>query len=474
MKTLAVREETASLPLIAFTCLILSSCILRNACGQTSDSRFDHSTVLVRLHDEANEFHRFAVERIVGGEVIWESRLIEGLCLVRLESGGPIDAIESLRQLSYIKYAELNYVSIATSSPCTTPNIPNDTLFAQQWSLNNTGQILNDDQGNPHTGCVESDVRAACAWTITKGEGQIIGVIDAGLGATTMFTGQEFAGQFWVNDAEQNGLPNVDDDSNGYKDDVHGFNFNGANNDLVGGWHGSCVTGLIGAKRGNSAGISGLAPDAKLMILKMAGNPSVDPDPTVAMVIEAAEYGALMGAKVLNISRLFVDYSKALYECCEKVGELGVVVVCGAGNSGIDIDSHVGYGYVPATFGSQLSNVITVAAVDNCDTLCASSNLCDFNSNYGDSTVLVCAPGGKLWTTANDDSSGNHVFEKVDGTSFATPLVSSVAAMVFSTHPTWTPAQVKSRIKLSARVVSGLSSACSSGGVVDAWSAVQP
>jgi len=428
--------------------------------AQRSQSRFDDHSVMVRFEAGTDEIDRQIAQIVAGGEIEWESQYVWGICLIRLHQPGAVRTVEMLRGLSSLRYAELCPVGDLLSAGCSNPSVPNDTLYGQQWALKNTGQF---------GGTAGSDIDVECAWTITKGAGQTIGVIDNGFGSIT--TGAEFGGQLWTNNAELNGIAGVDDDGNGFKDDVHGYDFNMDSGDIFGGSHGTQCAGLIVAKRNNTTGISGVAPDARAMILKVSPTPPTGFEPaTPAHFMKAVEYAYEFGVRIFSISKLYEDYSQAWYDHCKDMGDLGVLFVVGAGNTGVDLDLYVGTGYVPATFGT-LSNVITVAGSSPKDQLCSAA-ADGFSSNHGSTVCLLAAPSSYMLSTGHYQ---NSVQEYVNegGTSFGTPCVAAVAAMVRSVYPTWTPAQIKTRIGNSARSVTGMGAFTQTGGVLNAWNAVQ-
>jgi len=178
---------------------------------------------------------------------------------------------------------------------------PQDPMFNLQWGLKNTGQDIDGQKGIPGI-----DINVMKAWQITKGSPDVVvGVLDTGIDISH----QDLKKNIFVNKAE---IPNngIDDDKNGYVDDVNGWDF--ANDDKTVfddeylDAHGTHVTGIIAADD-DKTGIIGVAPDVKVLPLKF-----IEAEGLVSDVIEAIEYGKKMGVKIFNCSWAMEDYNKAL------------------------------------------------------------------------------------------------------------------------------------------------------------------
>ncbi|PGL71027.1 S8 family serine peptidase [Bacillus sp. AFS055030] len=257
-------------------------------------------------------------------------------------------------------------------------NNAND-FYDQLWGLNNKGQTINDSVGK-----VDIDVDAPESWTnfsskLSKPEAQVVvGVIDTGVDINH----PDLAGKIWTNTKE---IPNnkIDDDHNGYVDDVNGWDFYNDDNTvydaLDGDEHGTHVSGTIaaaleGPSLKDNKGVVGVAPNVKILPLKFIGPFGG----TSADAIEAIEYAKSMGVKITNNSWGGGEYDPLLEEAIANSNSL---FVAAAGNDGMDNDEMEAY---PASFES--SNILSVAAVDN------KGNLAPF-SNYGAESVDVAAPG---------------------------------------------------------------------------------
>ncbi|MDH5730150.1 MAG: S8 family serine peptidase, partial [Gammaproteobacteria bacterium] len=224
-------------------------------------------------------------------------------------------ASESQRQSSPIEFADYNYFVYRTQ-------IPNDPDFTtQQWSLNNTGQT---------GGQVDADIDAAEAWDIQAANGEVVvAIIDSGID----YLHPDLRDQIWLNPNE---IPNnnIDDDGNGYIDDIRGWNFVDANNNpMDDNNHGTHVAGVIAASSNNAIGISGIASmkhNVKLMPLKFMG-PSGGG--TIVNAIEALEYAVNMGAKISNNSWGGEFNSQALYLAIQAARDKGHLFIASAGNN---------------------------------------------------------------------------------------------------------------------------------------------
>jgi subtilisin family serine protease len=273
-----------------------------------------------------------------------------------------------------------------------------------------------------------------------QGAGVVVGVIDTGLDLTH----EDIQGNVWTNAAEIPGN-GVDDDGDGFVDDVHGWNFVAGDGDPTDdNGHGTHVSGTIAARGNNALGIVGIAPQAKILPVKAldATGSGSTLDLTEAMV-----YAADRGAKVLNCSFGGFGKSQLSDDTISSLYNRGVVVVVAAGNYGSDI----GF-FSPA--GSP--GAITVAAVD-------ASNVKASFSNWGD-RVDVAAPGvdilslnaaGGVFSTQLPGNVVAGKYLRLDGTSMATPHVAGVAALLLSQRPTLTPEQVRFLLRYNATPYAG-------------------
>jgi subtilisin family serine protease len=268
---------------------------------------------------------------------------------------------------------------------------PNDTYYPQQYAP----QLM----------------QLPTAWDTTVGiNTQIVVVIDTGID----FNHPDLATNIWRNPAEIIGN-GVDDDGNGYIDDIYGINaITDTGNPMDDHGHGTHVAGIIGAKGNNNVGIAGVSWESKIIgakFLDSNGNGST------ANAIKAINYAIALkragrNVTVTNNSWGGPSYSSALASAIADASTAGILFVAAAGNSSSDNDISPHY---PANYTS--SNVISVASVE------PSTSLSSF-SNYGEQTVHIAAPGGSIASTMV-----NSGYVYMSGTSMAAPQVSGVALL---------------------------------------------
>ena len=276
----------------------------------------------------------------------------------------------------------------------------------------------------------------------------LVAVIDTGID----FNHEDLAGNVWTNPHEiaDNG---IDDDRNGYVDDVHGWNFlNNSNNIFDDNRHGTHVAGTIGAIAGNRVGTIGVSPKLSLMACKFLDNGGRG---NIAGAIEAIEYAVAQGAKVLNNSWGGTMFSQPLLDKIRQIEQLGAVFVAAAGNENINIDREPRY---PAAY--DVDNIISVASTDKYDEKSPFSN-------YGGISVDLGAPGSDIFSTLPY----NH-YGEISGTSMATPHVAGAAALVLAYKPTLTHHELKNLIFNTVDRVSSMQGITATGGRVNVYNAL--
>lgn len=352
--------------------------------------------------------------------------LADRLFIVNLEPGSdPLAAMRSLKGDARIAYAEPNY-RVHTLA------VPNDPMFSQQWDLNNTGQTF---------GVPDADIDAPEAWSVTHDTPVVVGIIDTGVD----YTHPELADNMWRNPGEIPGN-GIDDEGNGYIDDVYGWDFANNDNDPMDDFgHGTHCAGTIGAKGNNGVGIVGINWNAKIAAIKFLDSGGGG---TYEAAVESVLYANMMGFKITSNSWGGGGFSQALYDAVAAANDQGDLFVAAAGNDGSDADVFPMY---PSAF--DLPNVISVAATNDSDQLAGFSN-------YGATSVDLAAPGQDTLSTvptgscALCDPSG-YMF--LSGTSMATPHVSGAAALLWGQNPSLTAAQVKVKILGSTDALESLS-----------------
>jgi len=337
-----------------------------------------------------------------------------------------------------IEYMEPNYIIRLDKTP-------NDPDFDQLWGLDK--------------------ISATAAWDIRTESNVIIAVIDSGVD----YTHPDIAANMWVNHGE---IPNngIDDDGNGYIDDVYGYDFGDNNSEPLDDYgHGTHCAGTIAAVGNNSTGIVGVNWSAKIMALKIMdaerkldiGND--DPKGTIGYVIPAIEYATKMGARVMSNSWGGGGRSQALSNAIQAAQEKGILFIAAAGNDKRDTEVFPHY---PASY--DLDNIISVAATNQYDEL-SIFPFCYYpcGSNYGAISVDLSAPGSDIYSTLPGG-----IYGSMDGTSMATPHVAGVAALLWSANPSWTYQQVRNRIFSSVDKIPSLAGKTVTGGRLNAHRAL--
>jgi len=278
--------------------------------------------------------------------------------------------------------------------------------------------LFNDPAIKQAWGLKKSD--AARAWSVTQGsKNTIVAVIDTGIDEWH----EDLQSNLWTNLGEtgldskgKNKASNgIDDDGNGFIDDVHGWNFVSNNNKLDDNHgHGTHIAGIIGAEAGNNKGISGISPQVSLMILKYF-DPKVPNTDNLKNTIAAIKYAVQMGAHIINYSGGGAEYSQDEHDAVAMAESKGILFVAAAGNERSNSDQNH---YYPADY--KLKNIISVTAIDPTTEVLSSSN-------YGVDTVDIAAPGQNILSCLPHNSYG-----LMTGTSQATAFVSGAAALVMS------------------------------------------
>lgn len=326
-----------------------------------------------------------------------------GLVRLELAPGANVpDALERLRLQPGVAYAEPNF--IVRLAGVGTEVQPTDFELSRQWALANTGQ---------YDGTPGADISAPAAWSYGTGNRSVrVAVIDTGID----YFHPDLEANVWANVSEIAGN-GIDDDRNGYIDDVHGYDFvSGDGDPMDDQGHGSHVAGIIGAVTNNGKGVAGLCWEASLMAVKAFNE---NGEAAVSDVVAAIGYAAANGADVINASWGAPEQSLALQEAIHEATQAGVLVVSAAGNG------RTSEPYYP----SALEDVVSVAATNNRDQRAAFSN-------FG-SQVDLAAPGELVLSTMP-----NARYELLSGTSMAAPHVTGVASLILSQHPEFTNPQL--------------------------------
>ncbi len=343
--------------------------------------------------------------------------------IVVVEVNSTLDAIQDIVKDPNVEYAEPNYLYHLNF-------IPDDPLYSSQWAHNIT--------------------RAESGWDIEKGNSNItIAIIDTGIDLHH----EDLTQNLWVNTDEIPGN-GIDDDNNGYIDDVLGWDFTNTTNpsycnrDCLGEdnepqdeyGHGTHVGGIVAGVGNNGKGITGVCLNCKIMALRTAGLDEVS-------ILSAIDYAVNNGAKVISMSFGSYFFSQTMKTAIDYAYSSGVVLVAAAGNGGTS--SFILY---PAGY----DHVISVTATDSLDSKASFSN-------YGYWTDLA-APGVSIVSTLNDTSMialrglGSKLsngYWILSGTSMATPYVSGIAGLILSKNDSLSPQEIELSLKYSVDPTSG-------------------
>jgi subtilisin family serine protease len=338
--------------------------------------------------------------------------------------------INSLKNNFEIESIEPNYIYHIEQ----TTTSPNDEKYSEQWALKN--------------------INAEFAWKKATGKGVVVGVIDTGID----FEHPDLVNQLWINskeDINKNGkfdpwssnvkkngvfgdLDGIDNDGNGFVDDIIGYDFVDQKKANIGDnqnqdpipfdemGHGTMVSGIIAAEHNNKIGISGLAYNSKIMMIRtfdIMGNAESH------NIASAILYAVINKARVINCSFGDAYSAPVVYDAMKFAQSMGCVIVASSGNNGWN-DPH---------YPSDYEGVISVGASD------INSKRYGY-SNYGDN-LAVLAPGANVLSTDFFST-----YSTKNGTSFSAPHVSALAALLLEINPLLSSDEIKSIMSNSAKM----------------------
>jgi subtilisin family serine protease len=349
-----------------------------------------------------------------------------------------LDAVAKMKGIERVEYAEPNYMYTHDATS-------NDTYYT-----NGSLWGMYGDESSPAN---QYGSQAAEAWAAGKTDASsvYIGIIDEGY----MYTHADLSANAGKNPGEiaDNG---VDDDGNGYKDDVYGWDFDGSDNTVFDGTqddHGTHVAGTIGAVGGNGIGVAGVCWNVKLLNAKFLGRRGG----TTANAVKAVDYFTdLKTRHSLNIVATNNSWggggaSSSLQAAIGRANNANILFIAAAGNSGYNIESTKSY---PASYTND--NIIAVAAI-------ASNGSLPSWSNYGLISVDLGAPGSGIYSTL-PGKNGSSSYGAYSGTSMATPHVTGGAALYAAYHPGSSAADIKSAILGSVIPTSSIATKTTTGG----------
>ncbi|MCP4710554.1 MAG: S8 family serine peptidase, partial [Planctomycetes bacterium] len=319
-----------------------------------------------------------------------------------------------MKDMPQIEYVEPHYIAYIDDVDAQSGSVrlrsdrdtPNDPYFSDEYSHYYHLEII----------------EAANAWDISHGNSSVvIAIVDNGVD----WDHEDLFDNLWVNEAELNGTPGVDDDDNGYMDDIHGYDFYDDDSDPTPGNlgsddHGTHCAGIACAVTNNGSGIASISWNCSVMAIRAGSNRSITNG------YDGIYYAAHNGADVISNSWSGYSASRFNREIIEDALAQGAIIIAAAGN---DNNSDLNF---PAAY----ENVIAVANTN-------SNDVKAFSSNYGQ-WIDISAPGQSIWSTLKNDTYGYK-----SGTSMSAPLVAGLCGLVKSYHLDWDNHQVATQVIMS-------------------------
>ena len=386
--------------------------------------------LLVKFRDGATAADQDGVLRGLGAqklEVLRQGRGGKGeTALMRLPTGANLAGMVSVLSANpSVEYAEPNWIYQHTA-------VSNDTYYTNGslWGMYGDATSPANQYGS----------QAGEAWAAghTDCSGVLVGVIDEGI----YFNHTDLAANIWANPYDP--VDGVDNDGNGYVDDVRGWDFDGNSNNINSGGanddHGTHVSGTIAGVGGNGTGVAGVCwSGVKLISGKFLGRRGG----STANAVKALDYFTDLKTRhglnlvATNNSWGGGGYSQALSDAIDRAGQAEILTIVAAGNDSVNCEGNTSGACYPASYPN--ASIISVAALRSTGALVY---------NYGATTVDLGAPGYGIWSTVPTSSKGKIVsgYASYSGTSMATPHVTGAAALYASTRPGSTAAQIKAAI----------------------------
>ncbi|MDO8668386.1 MAG: S8 family serine peptidase [bacterium] len=349
-------------------------------------------------------------------EILVKFKSVEQPKIIKVNTADFYKKLNYYKNLSEVEYAEPDYLYWASI-------MPSDTYFSNQWHL--------------------QKIKAISAWDIVReSPDTVIAIIDSGV----QIDHPDLASNIWVNRKEISGN-GIDDDKNGFIDDVNGWDFvnnlpdpapkfkEGFTEDGI--LHGTIIAGIAAASGNNAAGVAGVTWSARLMPLKVLDDKG---EGSSSKVIKAIDYAIANGANIINLSFVGSGYSKSLDEAIKRAYDAGLIVVAAGGN---EVNQGDGYNldqvpiYPACLDGVNGENrVVGVAATDTID------QKAPFSS-FGNKCIDISAPGISIFSTVvysptnyiNDQPFNKYYDGYWSGTSVAVPMVSAGLALIETANP---------------------------------------
>lgn len=352
-----------------------------------------------------SQFGILSLKSKFNAESIYKEKLNS---IYELKLSSPYDpqyAAVKISKLPEIEWAEPYYIYELADQP-------NDPNYVQQYAL--------------------KKVQAEEAWIINKGDPSIIiAIVDTGV----YWEHPDLNSNIWINQAEANGIAGVDDDNNGYVDDIRGWDFGGLNGTPDNNPaednpdHGTHVAGIAGAVTNNGIGVASISYNCKIMAVKTAQNDLRDNSgrALISHGYQGIIYAVDNGAKIINCSWGSYSYSRTFQEILDYAVTNGALLVGAAGNEALQ----------DAIYPGAYKGALSVGYSN-------SSDVKDNFSNYGEKVDLF-APGTTIISTWQNSS-----YVSLSGSSMAAPMVAGIAALVMKKYPDYNPLQIAEQIRVNA------------------------
>ncbi|HEX3075236.1 MAG TPA: S8 family serine peptidase [Lachnospiraceae bacterium] len=379
-----------------------------------------------------------------------------------------VDSKSELSQKIAQYASDDNIASIQPNYTYTLLGGESEPYYPKQWGLSNDGTlsyysdvILQNVKSKQAVYAVAGmDINIEDAWSLYQnGRDVTVAIVDTGVEVTH----DDLKGSIFINEGEVPG-DGIDNDKNGYVDDVNGWNFHNSSNDVMAyesdrseNDHGTHVAGIIGAQI-NGIGVAGIASNTNVSILPVKVLGGKEGRGTTLTIIKGIQYAELVGADICNLSLGTTSDDSLLRQTIQDSNMVFVVAAGNGDSKGVAVNNDLTPMY-PASYGFK--NVISVANIQ-CDGSLQTS------SNYGANSVNIAAPGTYIYSTVTGNS-----YSYMSGTSMAAPMVSGALAEVYSYFDNITMKQAREVLLASARPIPSLSGLVSTGGIIDVYSALK-
>ncbi|MBE0368985.1 S8 family serine peptidase [Pseudoalteromonas aurantia] len=390
-----------------------------NVVTDTEHSSATNDSVIVVFKESATKAQRLAARQLVSAKItdVNKDEIDDGykhvlkgrLAEFKLDKKNPKAVIKALSEHEAVQYVEPNY-------RLTIQGTPDDPKFSELWGLHNTGQT---------GGTADADIDAVEAWDISVGSRDVVvGVIDTGVDHTH----PDLTANMWINPNEIAG-DGIDNDNNGYIDDMHGINaITDVGDPMDDQGHGTHVSGTIGAVGNDGVGVVGVNQQVSIVgckFLDASGSGSS------ANAIKCIDYlvglrNAGVDVRVSNNSWGGGGFSQAMSDALTSSEEAGILFVAAAGNSAVDNDTNPHY---PSSY--EHASILSIASTTHTDAMSSFSQ-------WGLTSVDLGAPGSAIVSTVPGGG-----YDSYSGTSMATPHVAGAAALALSVNPDLTTAELK-------------------------------